>query len=68
MAADVERYEPASPSPGEPPERGEQTKPAEQFGPLAVVRNRKDDGRTLILYTRRRDGNDDHDATEDRPA
>jgi hypothetical protein len=32
-------------------EQSEQRHPPERYGPLAVARHRKDDGRALILYT-----------------
>lgn len=38
---------------GEPHERDEPVEPTEQFGPLAVSRHVKGDGRALILYTLR---------------
>jgi hypothetical protein len=70
MAGGAERDESTAPSPGGPPERGEQQiEPTERFGPLAVSRHVKDDGRALILYTRRPDGSDDDGgATGGRPA
>lgn len=40
-------------------------KRSERFGPIALTRHVKDDGRALLLYTRRHDGND-HDNEDDR--
>ncbi len=43
-------------------------KRSESFGPIALTRHVKDDGRALILYTHRhdrRDSVDDHDGGDD---
>jgi hypothetical protein len=37
---------------GSPAEQSEEGGQPERFGPLLVARHRKDDGRSLILYTR----------------
>ncbi len=50
--------EPAAPSPSDRPEQGarpgadERAQPAERYGPLALARHVKDDGRALLLFTR----------------
>jgi len=48
----------ATPPGQEPPERAtaDEAGEHERYGPLDVARHAKDDGRELILYTRRRDG------------
>ncbi|HEV7586240.1 MAG TPA: hypothetical protein VGO14_10730 [Solirubrobacteraceae bacterium] len=53
MASDSAPPDPPGRSGSEAPGgRSEQSLPPERFGPLAVERHRKDDGRALILYTR----------------
>jgi len=37
-------------------QQGEQRRPPERYGPLELMRTRKDDGRALILYSRSKDG------------
>jgi hypothetical protein len=50
--------DPAAPPPsdrpgqGAGPYAGEQAQPAERYGPLALARHLKDDGRALLLFTR----------------
>ena len=50
--------EPAAPPPsdrsaqGASPGAGEQAQPPERYGPLALARHVKDDGRALLLFTR----------------
>ena len=50
--------EPAAPPPSDRPEQGaspgagEQAQAAERYGPLALARHLKDDGRALLLFTR----------------
>jgi hypothetical protein len=53
-------------SAGEPRERDEPVEPAERFGPLAVSRHVKDDGRALILFTRRHDRDHEESRREDQ--
>lgn len=55
MAAESEQPPPAERDPREPGE-GER----ERFGPLQLLRTRKDDGRALLLFSRR----EDDDGTE----
>lgn len=44
---------PAEPAPGEPGAgSGSSETAVERFGPLALERLRKDDGRSLIIYSR----------------
>ncbi len=52
----------------EPRERDELAEPTEQFGPLAVSRHVKDDGRALILYTLHEPPRERADGSGDRPA
>jgi hypothetical protein len=37
-------------------------KRSESFGPIALTRHRKDDGRTLLLYTRRHENGENDGA------
>ena len=39
-------------------------KRSESFGPIALTRHVKDDGRALILYTHRHDGGDSADVRD----
>jgi len=62
--------DPPEPGSGDPP--GDPTSGAtggdERYGPLAVRRTRKDDGRALILYSDARPGRSEiDDAAGDRP-
>jgi hypothetical protein len=67
MTGDADHDKPAPSSSGEPRERDEPVEQAELFGPLAVSRHVKDDGRALILYTHRRDDDENRgDQEEDR--
>jgi hypothetical protein len=52
MAADsVEPDRNGSSDPDPPAEQSEEGGPPERFGPLALTRHHKDDGRALTLYT-----------------
>jgi hypothetical protein len=59
MTGAPDRDRPASSSCGAPRERGGPVEPAERFGPLAISRHVKDDGRALILFTRRREDDEE---------
>ncbi len=43
---------PPAGTPGEPSELTSDDRPGERYGPVAIERRVKDDGRALILYTR----------------
>ena len=54
MTSPADAHEQSLPRPAaRPPAPGEQAERPETFGPLAVTRHVKDDGRALILYTLR---------------
>ena len=52
MAEDIASPDPLGRADEDPPaERSEEAAAPERYGPLALARHRKDDGRSLILYT-----------------